>query len=255
MGRHTVFFRCARRIAVASAWVWAITTVATLTTAATPVLSAAARSAEATAPPVIRMKFVGNSAFLATDGHVTLAIDFPYRSGANGSPRYDFDTVRPTGIVVCLITHAHFDHFDPTRYMSTSWSLIAPPGLAYSLRTSGHEIFTIHEGKPVTFEGIRVDGFVTPHGDIEHYSYLVTWHGATLYVTGDAENAVALHRVGHVDVALVNIWLAQKMLDDGERVDAGRVVICHRRAGMKRPKYPEAIFPEPGQIIEIPGRR
>ena len=77
-------------------------------------------------PAPLTLTFIGNEAVQITDGSTTLVSDFPYRSGYAGYMTYDFGTVAPPGKVLCLITHRHPDHFEPSLLARTSWQVMAP---------------------------------------------------------------------------------------------------------------------------------
>src|SRR5688572_21826205 len=74
----------------------------------------------------LRVQFIGNAAFLITDGKTTLLTDYPYRSGAFGYMTYDATKIQPQGDVLCLITHGHADHFEHPIFEKKNWRIIAP---------------------------------------------------------------------------------------------------------------------------------
>jgi L-ascorbate metabolism protein UlaG (beta-lactamase superfamily) len=71
----------------------------------------------------------------------------------------------------------------------------------------------------------------TAHSDVEHYSYLVTWHGLRLYFVGDTENPSHLLSVPKLSVAFVTPWLGCTAAAVGRRIDAERIVLYHHRQG------------------------
>ncbi len=212
---------------------------------------APARAGRVERSDTLTVTFIAHSAFRITDGATTLFVDFPYRPGQHGVDAYDPDAWRPNHVVVCLITHGHYDHFDTTRYLRTPWSLIAPPKLAFGLSRTGHDVIPVSPDEPVEFEGITVEAFATPHDEMEHQSYLVTWHGVRIYVTGDSRIPGPLDTVGPVDVVLLNARLAQDMAAEGRRIDARLVIVCHLRAGTRVDVPEGAIFPSPGQSWRV----
>ncbi len=206
------------------------------------------------ASDTLRITFIQHAAFSITDGVTTLFVDFPYRPGAQGVPGYDLDRWRPLGVTGCLITHGHYDHFDVTRYLRTPWSLLAPPKLAYGLSRTGHDVIPVAPDEPVTFEGITVEAFATPHDEMEHQSYLVTWHGVRIYVAGDATVTGPLDTVGPVDVVLLNARLAADLAAAHRRPDARVVIVCHRRTGARTGVPAGAVVAHPGQTWRVGAR-
>lgn len=56
-------------------------------------------------------------------------------------------------------------------------------------QASGVEVVAL---KPeVRFGGQSVTFFATPHGDVEHYSFLLEWGDKRLYFTGDTDDTGA----------------------------------------------------------------
>jgi L-ascorbate metabolism protein UlaG (beta-lactamase superfamily) len=203
-------------------------------------------------PGVLKFTFVGNEAFLVNDGEITLATDYPYRSGSAGYMRYDFEETRPRGIVVCLVTHDHYDHWDFVIFRNHSWSLIGPQSVTYG--KSNYDITTIEDDEPVSWESIDIEPRASLHADIQHYSYLVTWHGVRMYFPGDAEATEPILAAQDLDVAFVTPWLLENIRAQGAEIDAKRVVVYHHRRGQVVEPYQGSVLPEQGDTFEIPFR-
>jgi|SRR5216683_3136054 len=95
--------------------------------------------------------------------------------------------------------HGHADHFDPKLFATTKLAIIAPPSVLASLGTPRKIPFA----SEMTYRGITVKAFRTPHGNSEHYSYLVLWHGFKVYFMGDTDDVAELGRHAGLDVAFV----------------------------------------------------
>lgn len=200
-------------------------------------------------PGVLEFTFVGNEAFLVTDGDITLAMDFPYRSGMSGYMRYEFDEVRPRGVVVCLITHGHYDHFDFVIFRHHSWSLIGPPSVTFGKHN--YDITTVETDDPIVWESITIEPHATPHSELEHYSYLVTWHGVRIYIPGDTEIVGPILAAKDLDLAFVTPWLLDSLREQGAEIDAKRVVVYHHRQGQTIEPWQDCVVPEQGDTFEI----
>jgi len=205
-------------------------------------------STEPARAETLKARFIGNEAFEITDGKVTLLTDFPYHSGAFGYMKYRFEDVKPTGKVLCLITHRHEAHFNAAPLKKTDWFLMGPTGRVRGMEPS--RIVPL-EGL-VRFEGIEIRPVKTPHGDLEHYSYWVRWHGQRLYFSGDTEILDALLGVGKLDVAFVSPWLLESWQATGGPQGVGKVIVYHHRPDEKIQPCDVCVVPEQGDTIEIP---
>lgn len=186
--------------------------------------------------------FIGNMAFAITDGETTLYTDFPYESGYSGYMTYDFDSVPKAKDSLCLITHGHRDHFDAGLLAKTSCRVIAPADAAASLPADR----VVPLAPRMSFRGIDIRPVETPHARVGHDSYLVTWHGARLYFTGDTESTDALLAQRNLDAAFVSPWLLDAVARANARIDAKRVVVYHHRSD-------ESVFAAPGRIVPRQG--
>jgi len=209
-------------------------------------LAAAAQTAEA---QKLELRFIGNMAFAITDGKTTLYTDFPYESGAFGYMTYDFASVPKAADAVCLITHGHRDHFDPALFARRKSKIIAPPSLAAALPADR----VIPFASEMAYRVISVEAFRTPHGDIEHYSYLVTWHGRRLYFTGDTESTDQLLAARGLDVAFVSPWLIEAVAKKNGRIDARRIVVYHHHADEKVADLQDRKVPTQGETFVLEG--
>lgn len=129
----------------------------------------------------LRFRFIGNQAFEITDGEVTLLSDFPYQPGYAGYMRYPAKELHRRKNAICLITHRHLDHFDPSLVKEVGCTLVAPREVTRNLS----DVPSLDLGDGVRFGPIRIQPIRTPHRELEHYSYRVTWNGRSLYFVGD----------------------------------------------------------------------
>ncbi len=84
---------------------------------------------------------------------------------------------------------------------------IAPPKVAATLPPAR----VIPFAPKMTYRDITIEAFPTPHGDADHASYLVEWHGVRLYFTGDTDSADQLLAMKNLDYAFVSPWLIGKI--------------------------------------------
>src|SRR5947208_1528218 len=79
------------------------------------------------AGPQLRATFIGNEGFHITDGRIALLVDFPYVPGAFGYMQWGKENVPPGPRPLCLVSHAHEDHFSPRLAKEYCAILVAPP--------------------------------------------------------------------------------------------------------------------------------
>jgi hypothetical protein len=90
-------------------------------------------------------------------------------------------------------------------------------------------------GPHTAFGSIAIERIETPHANIGHYSYIVTWHGRRLYFSGDTESTDSLAAAKRLDAAFISPWIYQSIIKKGIRIDAKRVVIYHHQSGERVP--------------------
>lgn len=217
--------------------------------------AALAQPAETRGAPALEARFIGNMAFAITDGTLTLFSDFPYQSGYSVYMEYHAREIRSsTPQSLSLITHRHGDHWDRALFERTGWRVIAPEDALSGIAPK--RIVRTLPVKPVastlTTGAVTVDTLPTPHANIGHYSYLVTWHGRRLYFTGDTDSADQLLALKGLDVAFVSPWLYRRSLRAGRHIDARRIVIYHQTADEAVPECRDPCsVPKQGEILRF----
>ncbi|MEX0878726.1 MAG: MBL fold metallo-hydrolase [Thermoanaerobaculia bacterium] len=218
-----------------------------MTLAALALLAAAA--AQAGEPARLELRFIGNMAYAITDGKTTLYTDFPYQSGYSEYMTYDFEAVPKAPGSLCLITHGHLDHFDSTLFPRVDCALIAPASVVARLKTDR----AVPLAPAMTYRDIRIEAISTPHGPMEHYSYLVTWHGLRLYFTGDTDSTERLLAMKNLDAAFVSPWLLEAVAEKKARIDAKQVIVYHQTADETVPPLQSRKLPKQGETFSLEG--
>jgi L-ascorbate metabolism protein UlaG (beta-lactamase superfamily) len=180
--------------------------------------------------PALDARFIGNMAFAISDGTVTLMTDFPYQSGYSDYMTYARSEIRSsTASTLALITHRHADHWEPALFAKTNWKVAGPSDVTRGIAPDR----IVALSGSTTFGPLRIRRIDTPHANIGHYSYVVTWHGKRLYFTGDTESIDALTAARNLDVAFVSPWNYRSVLNRGRSIDARRIVIYHHDGNEK----------------------
>ena len=177
--------------------------------------------------PQLEVRFIGNEGFELSDGETTILTDLPYEPGAYGYMEYDPGVLDPSGRVVSLITHRRADHFDEDLFLARDWSIIGPEEVT--------ERLPVARVLPLS-PAIQVGAFTvrphrTAHSDVEHYSYLVLWHGLRFYFVGDTENPSHFLSVPNLTVAFLTPWLGCTAGAFGRGMNAERIVLYHQAEG------------------------
>jgi L-ascorbate metabolism protein UlaG (beta-lactamase superfamily) len=207
------------------------------------------------APAALTARFIGNMAFAITDGSTTLFTDFPYESGYSVYMEYDAREIRSTTpSSIALITHRHGDHWDRELFEQTNWRVIAPEDALRGV--AAERVIRALPVRPqratITADSITIDALPTPHANLGHYSYLVTWRGRRLYFTGDTESIDQLVAMKHLDVAFVSPWLFERAAKAGRRIDARRIVIYHQTADERIPGCRDTCHvPKQGETLKL----
>ena len=148
----------------------------------------------------IKIRFIGNCGLSMTDGTTNFYIDFPYKSGAHNYMEYDkseIENVKDNAIFI--FTHRHADHYSSKILKKLSGQKFDPWNI--------EELEKLSE----TIPDFAIKAFKTDHTvfgiSFKHYSYLVTWHGKKIFLSGDTTNSETIASQTDLDWAFVPIWL------------------------------------------------
>jgi hypothetical protein len=194
----------------------------------------------------LRATFIGNMAFHITDGRVAIVTDFPYEGGYSGYMRWSADAVPKGPRPLCLITHSHRDHFLGRLAGETCGRVLGPKDVVAASATP-----SVALAPEVHWEGLAIRPVATPHGPLEHYSYVVEWNGIRLYFTGDTDDTAALLAARGLDVAFVSPWLLRAVERNHGHIDARQIVVYHHRADETVPPFQGRIVPAQGQVLKL----
>ncbi|WP_430403103.1 MBL fold metallo-hydrolase [Fluviicola sp.] len=154
----------------------------------------------------ITIKFIGNCGLYLTDGTSNIYVDFPYKSGAHHYMEYDrseIDSVK--NHAVFIFTHRHADHYSKRLLKKLDGQKFGPWNI--------DELEKLGESIP----DFEIRAFKTQHKvfgiSFKHDSYLITWHGKRIYLSGDTENADTLATQKDLDWAFVPVWLLMDAME------------------------------------------
>ena len=201
------------------------------------------------AHPPLRARFIGNEAFEITDGRATLLTDFPYESGAFSYMEYDPAELRVRPDSLCLFTHAHADHFEPSLVARIGCRVFGPPPVLAAAPPGS--ALAPGAGGEVSFGEIRIRPIATRHGDVPHFSYRVAWAGRALFFAGDTDDPRALAAEPRLDALFVSPWLLAAARRAGTLPPTERLVVYHQRRDETIPPGNGRLVPSPGETIVI----
>jgi L-ascorbate metabolism protein UlaG (beta-lactamase superfamily) len=196
----------------------------------------------------IKIKFIGNCGLYMTDGESNIYIDFPYKSGAHNYMEYDkaeIDSIKDNAIFI--FTHHHADHYSKNLLKNLDGQKFDPWSIP-ELEKLGESI-----------AGFQIQAFKTEHKvygiSFKHYSYLITWHGKKIYISGDTGDLEDVKNLKDIDWAFVNPWLFMKAQREKITIDAKKFALYHLYPTQKvNGEIPEnlLILKNQGEIIHIP---
>ena len=156
----------------------------------------------------IKIRFIGNCGLYMTDGATKFYVDFPYKSGAHNYMEYDkseIDNIKDNAIFI--FTHRHADHYSNKLLKKQSGQKYDPYNIE-KLEKLGE-----------TIPDFNIKAFRTQHKvfgiSFKHYSYLITWHGKKIYLSGDTENADTIAAQKDLDWAFIPAWLTSDAKEKG----------------------------------------
>jgi len=196
----------------------------------------------------IKIKFIGNCGLYMTDGESNFYIDFPSKSGAHNYMEYDkseIDSIKDNAIFI--FTHRHADHYSKKLLKKLDGQKFDPWNIP-ELEKLGASI-----------PDFEIKAFKTPHKiygiSFKHYSYLITWHGKKIYLSGDTGDLEELGKIKDIDWAFVNPWIYMNALNEKVTIDAKNFGIYHLYPNPKIDgEFPSniLILKNQGEIITIP---
>ena len=171
----------------------------------------------------IRIRFIGNCGLHMSDGTRNVYVDFPYKSGAYGYMEYDkseLDSVKDNSIF--LFTHKHNDHHSGKLVRKLS-------GKDYGPRNKRG----IEKLNQVS-QDFQVQTFNNKHKfSFKHNSYLITWHGKKIFLSGDTETAETIANLGGLDWAFVPYWILSDANKRNIKIDAKKFGLYHLYTNQK----------------------
>lgn len=197
----------------------------------------------------ITVRFIGNCGLYMTDGNLDVYVDFPYKSGAFGYMEYptcEIDSIRANA--THIFTHRHPDHYRKKLVKRLSGTVYGP----WKVRKKRRADLSAPAYSAAKF---TVETFRTKHRFASHhFSYLITWHGKRIYLSGDTERAETIAKVTAMDLAFVPPWILIDAKEKNIKIDAQRFAVYHLYPNQKvttdSPKI--NILGTQGEVLELP---
>lgn len=169
----------------------------------------------------IKIRYIGNCGLHITDGTTDIYTDFPYKSGAHKYVEYDdseIDNLKENAFYI--FTHKHSDHYYKGKMKGI---LKLKNGKKYG-KWNIDELLNLENVIP----NFKIEVFRTKHNfSFKHISYLITWHGKRIFLSGDTESADTIAGISDIDWAFVPAWLLRNAQRDGLEIKANMLGIYH----------------------------
>lgn len=170
----------------------------------------------------ITIRFIGNCGLHFTDGITDIYTDFPYVSGFNQYMEYDdseLDSIEENAVFI--FTHNHPDHFSKKRVRRT---LKEKNGKKY-----GYWNISELEILSTLIPEFKIQAFKTKHFlSRRHYSYLITWHGKRIFLSGDTKHPETIANIKNLDWAFMPAWLIKEaMMVRKIEIDSKMIAVYH----------------------------
>jgi ribonuclease BN (tRNA processing enzyme) len=191
-------------------------------------------------PSEIIIKFIGNCGLHITDGESNFYIDFPYKQGAYRwlNPKllkYDkariFGTYNKSEIdsikenAIFIFTHRHLDHYSKKILKKLDGKIYDPWNVAKLAELNS------------LIPNFDIQAFKTKHKIFgiswKHYSYLITWHGKKIYISGDTGDVEHVSKIKDIDWFFTNHWLYTNVKNEKVNIDAKNIAIYHLKVNVK----------------------
>jgi len=197
----------------------------------------------------ITIRFIGNCGLHMTDGKLDVYADFPYKSGAFGYMNYpasELDSIRPNA--THLFTHRHPDHYKKKLVKRSSGTVYGP----WKVKQKRKADLSLPRYAAAEF---TVEAFKTKHRFAHHHnSYLITWHGKRIYISGDAESTETIARMENMDLAFVPTWIMREAKAQNIKIKSDRFAVYHlypkEKATTDNPKI-QLLFTQ-GEVLTVP---
>jgi len=169
----------------------------------------------------IKVRFIGNCGLHFTDGNTSIYLDFPYKSGAHNYMEYDksqLDSITDNSIFI--FTHRHKDHY--------SKKLVKQMKKKHKGRIFGNWNVKKLDELNNSISEFTIRAIKTSHSfALKHYSYLITWHGKNIYITGDTGSLDEVSKIKNIDLIFTNPWLYMNAQDEKITIDAKIFALYH----------------------------
>lgn len=169
----------------------------------------------------IKIRYIGNCGLHITDGVSHIYTDFPYKSGAHHYAEYDdseIDNLKENAYYI--FTHKHSDHYYKGKMNKI---LKSKQGKKYG-KWNIDELESLAQVIP----DFKIEAFKTKHRfSFAHYSYLITWHGKRIFLSGDTESAEIIMGLNDMDWVFIPAWLVGPIQEYEKPLDAKHIGIYH----------------------------
>ena len=196
----------------------------------------------------ITIRYIGNCGLHFTDGETHMYADFPYKSGAHHYAEYeDSELENLKENAFYIFTHKHSDHYYKGKMNKI---LKAKNGKKY-----GKWNIQALENLAAVIPAFHIEVYKTKHlFSFVHYSYLITWHGKKIFLSGDTEHSETIAGIEGLEWAFIPAWIARDIWESDLKIDSKMIGIYHigprDKINIVGEKY--LMLDKQGEIIIVP---
>jgi glyoxylase-like metal-dependent hydrolase (beta-lactamase superfamily II) len=158
------------------------------------------------------------------------------------------DNILPNSIF--LFINGHADHFSRKLFKRTHQKLYGPwPVKIYMNQKRKYKLEELNDSLP----GFVITKFKTRHGfSFKHYSYLIEWHGKSIFISGDTHLADTLVSIKKLDMMFADPWVLSNVWERILKIDAKQIILDHHRSvDSINNKSDKIIVPEQSERFEL----
>ena len=133
----------------------------------------------------------------------------------------ELDSINKNGYFI--FTHKHSDHYSKKNLKKVT--------NRENKKIYGVSNITELEKLGETIEDFNIKAYKTKHVifgiPFRHYSYLITWHGKKIFISGDTTEPETIGAIQNIDLAFAPYWIIKYARLNNIKIDAKMIALYH----------------------------
>ena len=148
---------------------------------------------------------------------------------------------------IFLFTHRHADHY--------SKKILKQIKGKHNGRVFGNWNIKKFAKLTNSLNDFKIETFKTKHRfTFKHYSYLITWHGKKIFLSGDTETSETITTIKEMDWAFVPYWIILDANEKKVKIDTKKIGLYHlypdQKVNNSKPEK-DILLNKQGEVIRI----